>query len=119
MRESEALVAAEEPAEADDLKQGPRTRQEPARDDDTPPHAAESGAPSRTQGRDERQRPDDHDEEALGEQRGSGREAAKYIAAFVGVGGLFLAAFAAIQKSAKIVAVGDPRIKEALVHENY
>jgi hypothetical protein len=41
------------------------------------------------------------------------------IAAFVGVGGLFLAAFAAIQKSAKIVAVGDPRIKEALVHENY
>jgi len=41
------------------------------------------------------------------------------VAAFIGIGGLFLAVFSFFLKGAKIVAVGDPRIKEALAHENY
>lgn len=41
------------------------------------------------------------------------------IAALVGVGGVFLAVFGWHQKQNRVVAVGDPRIAESLVHENY
>lgn len=41
------------------------------------------------------------------------------IAALVGIGGLFLAAFGWHQKKNRVVAVGDLRIEESLVHQNY
>lgn len=41
------------------------------------------------------------------------------IAAFIGIGGVFVAAFGWLLKRAKVVAVGDPRLAESLAHENY
>jgi hypothetical protein len=41
------------------------------------------------------------------------------IAAFVGIGGVFLAVFSILLARVKVVAVGDPRLEEALAHENY
>jgi hypothetical protein len=41
------------------------------------------------------------------------------IAAFVGIGGVFLAAFGFFLKKNKIIAVGDPRLAESMAHENY
>lgn len=41
------------------------------------------------------------------------------ICALVGVGGIFLAVFGWHLSRHRIVAVGDPRIEESLVHENY
>lgn len=41
------------------------------------------------------------------------------IAAWVGIGGLFLAAFSFLLARVKVVAVGDPRLEESLAHENY
>lgn len=41
------------------------------------------------------------------------------VAAFVGVGGLFLAGFGFYLSKNKLLAVGDPRLPESLAHENY
>ncbi|HEY1101249.1 MAG TPA: hypothetical protein VGF99_20090, partial [Myxococcota bacterium] len=41
------------------------------------------------------------------------------ITAFVGIVGLFLAAFAFILKKNAVVCVGEPRLGESLRHENY
>lgn len=41
------------------------------------------------------------------------------IAALVGVSGIFLAVYGWHQNKSRVVAVGDPRIEESLVHENY
>ncbi|MBL8951624.1 MAG: hypothetical protein JNK82_12655 [Myxococcaceae bacterium] len=41
------------------------------------------------------------------------------IAALVGMGGAFFAAFAFLLKRNKVIAINDPRLNESLVHENY
>ena len=41
------------------------------------------------------------------------------VTAFVGIGGLFLAAFAFLLKKHPVVAIGDPRLAESMAHENY
>lgn len=41
------------------------------------------------------------------------------VLALVGIGGLFLAVFAWLLKKNAVVAIGDPRLDESLVHENY
>lgn len=41
------------------------------------------------------------------------------VAAFVGVGGIFLAAFGFYLGKSKLVAVGDPRLAESMAHENF
>ena len=41
------------------------------------------------------------------------------LAAFVGIGGVFMAVFGALLARNKVVCVNDPRLPESLVHENY
>lgn len=41
------------------------------------------------------------------------------VTAFVGIAGLFLAVFSFLLKRNAVVAIGDPRLDESLVHENY
>ncbi len=41
------------------------------------------------------------------------------LCALVGVGGIYMAVFGWHQNKHRVVAVGDPRIEESLVHENY
>ena len=41
------------------------------------------------------------------------------VAALVGIGGLFLAAFSWLLKRNKVVCINDPRLEESLAHENY
>ncbi len=40
-------------------------------------------------------------------------------AAFIGIGGLFIALYAFLLRKNRVVAVGDPRLAESLAHENY
>ncbi len=41
------------------------------------------------------------------------------ITAFIGIAGLFLAAFAFFMKKNAVVCIGDPRLAESMAHENY
>ncbi|HEY4221699.1 MAG TPA: hypothetical protein VGO62_10155, partial [Myxococcota bacterium] len=39
--------------------------------------------------------------------------------ALIGIGGVFFAAFGFFLNRNKVIAIGDPRLEESLVHENY
>ena len=41
------------------------------------------------------------------------------VTALLGIGGLFLAAFAFLLKKHPVIAIGDPRLAESMAHENY
>jgi hypothetical protein len=41
------------------------------------------------------------------------------VTAFIGIAGLFLAAFAFLMKRNAVVCIGDPRLDESLAHENF